>query len=169
MAPAARICTGASGFDCRKRAAQASRPPRAKASGGRAAAGRTARARVGSDQRHAFKIAAGALQIHVRRRHPPAESCAFRRRASSSAWRNGLVLCDSSFQPSTTVNFCSASFAESAERSAPTIIFLRQRVIVACAAPAHAPCRPGARAANGSSRYARGPCPSASRACGPSR
>jgi len=40
-----------------------------------------------------------------------------------SAWRNGLVLCDSSSQTSTIVNFWSASFAESAERSAPMIIF----------------------------------------------
>src|SRR5271166_2294036 len=41
----------------------------------------------------------------------------------SSATRKLLVLCVSSDHASTTVNFCSASFADSAERSAPSTIF----------------------------------------------
>src|SRR4029077_5948263 len=44
-----------------------------------------------------------------------------------SASRNGLVLCDSSCQASTTVSFSSASFAESAERSAPKTILRGNR------------------------------------------
>src|SRR5271165_3400074 len=41
----------------------------------------------------------------------------------SSATRKVLVLCVSSDHASTTVSFCSASFAESADRSAPSTIF----------------------------------------------
>ena len=41
----------------------------------------------------------------------------------SSTWRNALDLCDSREKESTTVSFCSASLAESAERSAPTSTF----------------------------------------------
>ena len=44
-----------------------------------------------------------------------------------SASRNGLVLCDSSCQASTTVSFSSASLAESAERSAPKTILRGSR------------------------------------------
>ena len=74
-------------------------------------------------QRHAFADCGWRVRDSRFAPSPPAESCASRRRACRSVSRNGFVLCDSSFQPSTTVSFCSASLDESADRSAPRIIF----------------------------------------------
>ncbi len=81
-------------------------------------------------QRDAFEIAAGALEIHVRAGCRPAKSFAFRRPASTSASRNGLVLCDSSAQPSTTVSFSSANFDGQRRTQRAHNHFLRQRVVV---------------------------------------
>ena len=94
---------------------------------------------------------------------------ACRRPACRAPARNGLVLCESSCQPSTTVSFCSRQLRRQRRTQRAQNHLLRQRVGVSARnRPVHRAALAPDRASE-SSRRARGPCPSASRAFGPSR